>query len=116
VEHHISEEEDSWFPTVREELGRKDLQEIGAEMIRLRDQPPARTKQSTGAGQPDGSRASLKAPKNVVAALSAGDPGLGGSMTELRDERTDDAELPGRATGRRMPGNRKPSAMATRAG
>ena len=33
VTHHIQEEEDDWFPKVREGLGRKALQEIGAEML-----------------------------------------------------------------------------------
>src|SRR3954453_5566508 len=30
VTHHIQEEEEEWFPQVRERLGRKQLQEIGA--------------------------------------------------------------------------------------
>ena len=30
--HHIQEEEEEWFPKVREGLGRKAFQEIGAEM------------------------------------------------------------------------------------
>jgi hemerythrin-like domain-containing protein len=42
VEHHIEEEEDEWFPKVREKLGRKELQEIGAEMERLREKAPRR--------------------------------------------------------------------------
>src|SRR4029078_1605027 len=33
VEHHMTEEEDEGFPKVRAALGRKQLQEIGAEMI-----------------------------------------------------------------------------------
>jgi hemerythrin-like domain-containing protein len=44
VEHHIEEEESSWFPDVREALGRKQLQEIGAEMVRLRKKAPRRPK------------------------------------------------------------------------
>ena len=40
VEHHIEEEEDEWFPKVREALGRKQLQEIGEEMERLRAKAP----------------------------------------------------------------------------
>jgi hemerythrin-like domain-containing protein len=88
VEHHIEEEENSWFPTVREEVGRKELQEIGGEMIELRDQPakkkqPAKMPAQGSASDRASDRAGLKAPKKVVAAISAGDPGLGGAMTEL---------------------------------
>src|SRR5689334_19229240 len=36
VRHHIEEEEKEWFPDVREALGRKTLQEIGAEMAEAR--------------------------------------------------------------------------------
>ena len=41
VTHHIEEEEQDWFPKVREGLGRKVLQEMGAEMIEARRRPPA---------------------------------------------------------------------------
>jgi len=40
VEHHIEEEEQEWFPKVREELGRKQLREMGARMLELRDKAP----------------------------------------------------------------------------
>jgi hemerythrin superfamily protein len=40
VTHHIDEEEQEWFPKVREALGRKQLGEIGAEMIELRGKAP----------------------------------------------------------------------------
>jgi hemerythrin-like domain-containing protein len=40
VRHHIEEEEDEWFPQVREALGRKVLQEIGAEMAEARKKAP----------------------------------------------------------------------------
>ncbi len=40
VEHHIEEEEDEWFPQVREGLGRKKLQEIGVRMLQLKKQAP----------------------------------------------------------------------------
>ena len=40
VEHHIEEEEQEWFPEVREELGRKQLREMGARMLELRDKAP----------------------------------------------------------------------------
>lgn len=40
VEHHIEEEEQEWFLKVREELGSKQLQEMGARMLELRDKAP----------------------------------------------------------------------------
>jgi hemerythrin-like domain-containing protein len=45
VRHHIEEEEDEWFPQVREALGRKVLQEIGAEMEEARSKAPRRPSQ-----------------------------------------------------------------------
>jgi len=45
VRHHIEEEEGDWFPKVREGLGRKQLQEIGAAMLRARDVAPRRPSQ-----------------------------------------------------------------------
>jgi len=42
VEHHMEEEEQEWFPKVREGLGRKVLQEIGADMIEKRKNAPRR--------------------------------------------------------------------------
>jgi hemerythrin superfamily protein len=40
VLHHVEEEEQEWFPKVREALGRKQLQEIGERMIELRAEAP----------------------------------------------------------------------------
>ena len=40
VRHHIEEEEDEWFPQVRQALGRKVLQDIGAEMAVAREKAP----------------------------------------------------------------------------
>ncbi|ABG95220.1 conserved hypothetical protein [Rhodococcus jostii RHA1] len=40
VEHHIEEEGQKWFPKVREALGRKQLREMGARMLELRDKAP----------------------------------------------------------------------------
>ena len=40
VTHHVEEEEQEWFPKVREALGRKQLQEIGEKMIALRADAP----------------------------------------------------------------------------
>jgi hemerythrin-like domain-containing protein len=45
VEHHMEEEEQEWFPQVRAGLGRKQLQEIGAELIRSREHAPRRPSQ-----------------------------------------------------------------------
>ncbi|HLN75445.1 MAG TPA: hemerythrin domain-containing protein [Nocardioidaceae bacterium] len=45
VRHHIEEEEQEWFPKVREGLGRKQLQEIGAEMVEARKRAPKRPSQ-----------------------------------------------------------------------
>ena len=45
VEHHMEEEEEDWFPKVRDGLGRKQLQEIGAEMIQKRKKAPRRPSQ-----------------------------------------------------------------------
>jgi hemerythrin superfamily protein len=60
VSRHFGNEEDGWFPRVREGLGRKQLQEIGAQMIKLRKKAP-RTPAQPGAatvagnGEPDAS-------------------------------------------------------------
>jgi len=40
VRHHIDEEEQEWFPKVRDGLGRKVLQEIGAEMAEAKKKAP----------------------------------------------------------------------------
>ncbi|MGW4720016.1 hemerythrin domain-containing protein [Nocardia sp. NPDC004260] len=40
VDHHIDEEENEWFPKVRERLRRKQLQEIGARLQELRKKAP----------------------------------------------------------------------------
>jgi hemerythrin-like domain-containing protein len=45
VRHHIEEEEEEWFPKVRDGLGRKRLQEIGAEMEKARKRAPRKPSQ-----------------------------------------------------------------------
>jgi hypothetical protein len=40
VTHHIEEEEQDWFPKVRDGLGRKQLQEIGARMLEMKKTAP----------------------------------------------------------------------------
>jgi hemerythrin superfamily protein len=45
VSHHIEEEEQDWFPKVREGLGRKQLQELGARMMELREKAPRKPTQ-----------------------------------------------------------------------
>lgn len=49
VIHHIEEEEDEWFPEVREALSRTQLREIGARMLELRDKAPRRPEQPSTA-------------------------------------------------------------------
>lgn len=45
VTHHMDEEEQEWFPKVREGLGRKILQDLGAEMIEAKKKAPRRPSQ-----------------------------------------------------------------------
>jgi hemerythrin-like domain-containing protein len=45
VRHHIEEEESEWFPQVRETLGRKVLQDLGAQMLEARERAPRRPSQ-----------------------------------------------------------------------
>jgi hemerythrin-like domain-containing protein len=40
VEHHMGEEEDDWFPKVREGLGRKQLGEMGDRMVEMKKAAP----------------------------------------------------------------------------
>lgn len=40
VRHHIDEEEQEWFPKVREGLGRKVLNELGADMVEAKKKAP----------------------------------------------------------------------------
>jgi iron-sulfur cluster repair protein YtfE (RIC family) len=40
VEHHMEEEEQEWFPKVREGVGRKELREMGQRMIDKRPDAP----------------------------------------------------------------------------
>jgi hemerythrin superfamily protein len=42
VTHHIEEEEQEWFPQVREGLGRKALSEIGQELLAAKKSAPRR--------------------------------------------------------------------------
>jgi iron-sulfur cluster repair protein YtfE (RIC family) len=48
VEHHMEEEEQEWFPKVREGVGRKALQDMGQRMIDRRPRAP-RTPNEPGA-------------------------------------------------------------------
>lgn len=45
VTHHMDEEEQDWFPKVREGLGRTVLQDIGAEMLEAKKKAPRRPSQ-----------------------------------------------------------------------
>jgi hemerythrin superfamily protein len=40
VRHHVEEEEQDWFPQVREAMGRKDLQELGDRMEQAKADAP----------------------------------------------------------------------------
>jgi hemerythrin superfamily protein len=42
VEHHVEEEEDDWFPKVREAVGRNDLGEVGDQMEAAKTDAPDR--------------------------------------------------------------------------
>ena len=41
VRHHVEEEEQEWFPQVREAMGRKDLRDLGEKMEAARGDAPA---------------------------------------------------------------------------
>jgi hemerythrin superfamily protein len=45
VRHHMEEEEQDWFPKVREGLGRKVLQELGADMLEAKKTAPRKPSQ-----------------------------------------------------------------------
>jgi hypothetical protein len=45
VRHHMKEEEDDWFPKVRKGLGRKALQQMGADIIEARKKAPRKPSQ-----------------------------------------------------------------------
>jgi hemerythrin superfamily protein len=45
VTHHIEEEEQEWFPKVRKALSRKQLQDIGAQLLDLRETAPTHPSQ-----------------------------------------------------------------------
>jgi hypothetical protein len=45
VRHHIEEEEQEWFPKVREGLGRKALQELGADLEKAKKKAPRKPSQ-----------------------------------------------------------------------
>ena len=45
VRHHMEEEEEEWFPKVREGLSRNALQELGSEMLEAKKKAPRRPSQ-----------------------------------------------------------------------
>jgi hemerythrin-like domain-containing protein len=45
VRHHIEEEEQEWFPKVREGLGRTELQDLGARLLEAKEKAPHRPSQ-----------------------------------------------------------------------
>ena len=54
VEHHMDEEEQDWFPKVRAALGRKQLQEIGAEMVEAEEEGAPQAKSAERSEEGDG--------------------------------------------------------------
>jgi len=40
VAHHIDEEESGWFPKVRDGLGRKQLSDLGAQLLTAKEKAP----------------------------------------------------------------------------
>ena len=69
VSHHMDEEEQDWFPKVREGLGRKQLQDLGARMIELKKTAP------TSPAQPSGLKKAIDAVISwVIPAPGAGQP------------------------------------------
>jgi hemerythrin-like domain-containing protein len=40
VTHHMDEEESEWFPKVRDKLGRKQLQELGTQLLEAKKRAP----------------------------------------------------------------------------
>ena len=45
VTHHIEEEESEWFPQVRAALGRKELQELGEQILEMKKKAPRKPTQ-----------------------------------------------------------------------
>lgn len=45
VRHHMEEEEQDWFPKVRDGLGRKVLQELGADLLEAKKKAPHKPSQ-----------------------------------------------------------------------
>jgi hemerythrin superfamily protein len=45
VRHHMKEEEDDWFPKVRQGLGRKALQQLGADILKAKEKAPRKPSQ-----------------------------------------------------------------------
>jgi len=48
VRHHAGEEEEEMFPTVRQAMGRKDLQELGRRMEQAKARAPKRPSEAEG--------------------------------------------------------------------
>jgi len=45
VQHHMEEEEQDWFPKVRDGLGRKALQEMGEQLLAAKKRAPRKPMQ-----------------------------------------------------------------------
>ena len=86
VRHHIEEEEDEWFPKVREALGRKVLTEIGEAMAREPQDRPAAPLAAQRAEE-DGRRRHLvtRSPLARLARGGRGGRSAGGFTTVCRE-------------------------------
>ncbi len=109
VEHHIEEEESSWFPDVREELGRKELQEIGAEMLKLRKKAPKQPKRmKTELIEPDSGRKPAATKPAATKATATKSTATKSTATKATAAKTKPAAA--------KPSKTKPAAASSRAG
>ncbi len=93
VEHHIEEEESAWFPDVREALGRKELQQIGARMLKLRRKAPREPKmlkpelverKPAPPRQPKATKVKVPAQAVAAARMVEASPSMPGTQTVAR--------------------------------
>ncbi len=91
VRHHVEEEEQDWFPQVREGLGRKTLQELGAEMLRAKEKAPRRPSQPSALKKTIDAVRLLTRPRAVYRASGGSDrpaPGPGSPASAAANDGT----------------------------